>query len=278
MITRTSITAHVTANRVFWELFKETYNIYEIEYLDYVWFWAVEGLFDEYIDKYAELKKTSKGFIRELAKLFLNNLYGKFSMSDDSSYKEPILDENGEVKFKLHEEHNKKVGYIPIGAAITSYAMNFTVRHAIANYDRFCYADTDSIHLIGTEPAAMVVEHPTEFCCWKNEIDFDYAYYERQKLYAEHVVAEDGVPVENTVDEDGNPRKPYLLIKAAGMSSEAKKMFIKEGYDITDLSVGLELKDTNLKARRIRGGILLKNNSFKIRKSVDKNVRVVYNV
>lgn len=43
-------------------------------------------------------------------------------------------------------------------SAIKSYARNFTNMHAIANYDKFCYADTDSIHLQGLEPAEMDVE------------------------------------------------------------------------------------------------------------------------
>lgn len=248
-----------------WELLQETYDLYDLEIFDHIWFWAVDGLFDEYIDKYKQIKMNNEGFLRTLAKLFLNNLYGKFSMSDDSSYKEPVLVDN-EVKFVYHEEHEKKVGYIAIGSAITSYARNFTIRHAMANYDRFAYGDTDSIHLVGTEPAEMVVEHPTNFCCWKNESDFDYAYYERQKLYAEHITHVDHVPVE----------KPYLDIKAAGMGKDAKEQFIADGYDLHDLTVGLELTSGNLKARRIHGGILLTKQKFNIRKSVDKKVNPVY--
>lgn len=156
----TNITITMTCTD--WKLFIETYDIYDLVVYDYVWFYARQGFFDEYIDKYGEEKKTSKGFKRQKAKLFLNNLYGKFAMSDNSSYKEPYLDD-GVIRFILHEEHEKKVGYIPIGSAITSYAMNFTIRHAMANYDRFCYADTDSIHLIGLNPAKKVVEHSTNF-------------------------------------------------------------------------------------------------------------------
>ena len=91
----------------------------------------------------------------------------------------------------------KTVGYIPVGSAITSYARNFTIRHAIANYERFCYADTDSIHLQGLDPAEMVIVDPVEFCRRKNECDFDFAYYVRQKTYAEHVIAEDVILLKN---------------------------------------------------------------------------------
>lgn len=259
-----------------WELLQKTYDLYDLEILDHIWFWAVEGLFDEYIDKYKEIKMNNKGFLRMLAKLFLNNLYGKFSTSDDSSYKEPVLIDN-EVKFVYHEEHEKKVGYIAIGSAITSYARNFTIQHAMGNYDRFAYADTDSIHIVGTDPAEMVVEHSSNFCCWKNEADFDFAYYERQKMYAEHITHENHIPVEQLRDDDGNFRKPYLDIKAAGMSKGAKQEFIEGGYDLHELTVGLELDSGNLKARRIHGGILLVKQPFKIRKSIDKKVNPVYN-
>lgn len=249
-----------------WILFRETYNAYDLEVLDYVWFYARPAMFDVYIDRYAEQKKTSKGFKRQLAKLFLNNLYGKFAMSDDSSWKEPYLGDDGVVHFILHEEHEKKVGYIPVGSAITSYARNFTIRHAMANYERFCYADTDSIHLQGLEPAEMVIVDPVEFCCWKNECDFDFAYYERQKTYAEHVIAEDGLELD----------KPYLNLKASGMTRTAKEEFINRGLPVSALRDGLVLEDANLKGVRIRGGILLKNKTFKLQKSVDKKVNPVY--
>lgn len=250
-----------------WILFRETYNAYDLEVLDYVWFYARPAMFDDYIDRYAEQKKTSKGFKRQLAKLFLNNLYGKFAMSDDSSWKEPYLGDDGVVHFILHEEHEKKVGYIPVGSAITSYARNFTIRHAMANYERFCYADTDSIHLQGLELAEMLIVDPVEFCCWKNECDFDFAYYERQKTYAEHVIAEDGAELD----------KPYLNLKASGMTRTAKEEFINRGLPVSALRDGLELEDANLKGVRIRGGILLKNKTFKLQKSVDKKVNPVYN-
>lgn len=269
-------TAHeFTFTKTDWILFRETYNAYDLQVYDYVWFYARPGLFDAYIDKYAEIKKNSKGFMRTLAKLFLNNLYGKFAMTDDSSWKEPYLSEDGIVHFILHEEHNKKVGYIPVGSAITSYARNFTIRHAMANYDRFCYADTDSIHLQGTEPPEMVRVHPSEFCCWKNECDFDFAYYERQKTYAEHVIAEDGIPIEELRDEKGNPRKPYLNLKASGMTRQAKDIFIEKAMPIQSLGTNLVLEDANLKGVRIKGGILLKNKTFKLRKPVDKKVNPV---
>lgn len=257
-----------------WELLQDTYDLYDLEIVDHVWFWAMKGIFDPYIDKWAEVKINSKGFMYQLAKLFLNNLYGKLASSDNSSYKEPVL-VNDVVSFIYHEEHNKKVSYIPCGSAITSYARNFTIRHAMANYDRFAYADTDSIHLVGEDDAAMVKVDPVKFCHWKNEVDFDYAYYERQKTYAEHVTHENHIPVEQLLDKKGNPRKPYTLLKAAGMGKTAKQAFLDGGYDISELRAGLKIDTGDLKARRIHGGILLKRQPYKLHKVIDKNVKVV---
>lgn len=88
-----------------------------------------EGYFDEYIDKYRKIKMTSKGAKRELAKLYLNNLYGKESASTDSSYKIPYLNPDKDcLSFDLVEEKEKTPGYIAIGSYITSYARNFTIK------------------------------------------------------------------------------------------------------------------------------------------------------
>ena len=47
-----------------WDLFKETYYIYDLEILDGCYFRTVIGIFDEYINYYKELKMKSKGFQR----------------------------------------------------------------------------------------------------------------------------------------------------------------------------------------------------------------------
>lgn len=234
-------------------LLHDTYNLYNYEILDYLVFNSRKGLFDTYIDTYYDRKQVAVGFERFLCKLYLNNLYGKFATNDDSSYKEPYLEDNV-VHFHRHDEHKKQVGYIAIGSYITSYARNYTIRLAIANYDRFLYSDTDSVHLLGTDSPKMLTEHPTALCAWKKESEFSQAYYVRQKTYAERIVVSDGKSCE-----------PYLDIKASGMSKKAKNKFLEMECDITDLDIGLELPESNLKAKRIQGGVLLTDMDFKIR-------------
>lgn len=69
-----------------WKLIKEHYELVDLRILDGCWFEAVPGVFDKYIDKYRTMKMESTGARRQLAKLFLNNLYGKMAASTNSSF------------------------------------------------------------------------------------------------------------------------------------------------------------------------------------------------
>lgn len=122
------------------------------------------------------------------------------------------------LKLVEHEEYEKKAGYIACGSAITSYARNFTIRAAQANYKYFCYADTDSIHCTcKPEQLKNVPVHPTAFCHWKIESTWDKGYFIRQKTYIEHVIEEDQKPID----------KPYYNVKCAGLPETCKKLFIQ---------------------------------------------------
>ena len=214
-----------------YELLKEHYELVDFEILDGCWFYSEIGIFDEYINKYKKIKLESKGALRELAKLFLNNLYGKMASSMDSSFKFAYVKEDKTIGFLPVAEANKKPGYIPVGSAITSYARNFTIRAAQKNYhgkDKrgFIYADTDSIHCdLEPEEIVGIKVHDKDFCCWKLESCWDVAVFTRQKTYIEHVTHENCVPLEKMLDKDGSPRKPYNNIKCAGMPQKCKDLF-----------------------------------------------------
>lgn len=248
------------------ELIKEHYDLKDLEILDGCYFRVAQGLFDEYINKWSEIKRNSKGAMRTLAKLFLNNLCGKLASSDNSSYKIPFM-EDGILKCKIVEDHGKKAGYIAAGSAITSYARNFTIRHAQQNYKHFIYADTDSIHC-DCKPRYLkdIKIHPTDFNCWKIENEWDKAVFVRPKTYIEHTVIEDGEKVD-----------PYYLIKCAGMGKNAKKVmkcWLQNGkrvvnhkiedFDMTDFTIGLTVPN-NLKARQIHGGTILVDSDYIMR-------------
>lgn len=280
-----------------YNLLKEHYELVDFEILDGCWFYSQIGIFDEYIDKYKKIKLESKGALRELAKLFLNNLYGKMASSVDSSFKLAYVKEDKSIGFLPVSQADKKPGYIPVGSAITSYARNFTIRAAQKNYNGvnsrgFIYADTDSIHcdLYPKEIKGIKV-HDKDFCCWKLESCWDIAIFTRQKTYIEHVTKENCAPID----------KPYNNIKCAGMPDKCKKLFelslegsadIKGYEDIkggvkewteeekeflfdkdtqlpikrtfSDFKVGLKVPG-KLIPKRIRGGILLANTTYEMR-------------
>lgn len=198
-----------------WKLFNEHYNLSDTEILSGCWFDTTIGLFDEYIDKYKFIKMNSVGAEREDAKLFLNNLYGKFASSDDSSFKVVKTKEDGTIYFDTVTEHQKAVVYVPVGAAITSYARNFTIRSAQANFKYFRYADTDSIHCeCDIKDLKGIKIHPTEFECWKVEGQWDMAKFVRQKTYIEHIIG-----------KDEKLCKPFYEVKCAGMTAKCKELF-----------------------------------------------------
>ena len=262
-----------------WELINEHYNLVDCEILDGCYFMTMVGVFDNYIEKYKKIKMESKGAIRELAKLFLNNLYGKMATTTNSSFKVAYENEDGSIDFSLQEENSKKPGYIPIGSAITSYARNFTIRTAQKNYygkDKrgFIYADTDSIHCdLRPEELVGVPLHDTEFCHWKLETEWDKGIFVRQKTYLEHIVKADGEDID-----------PYYNVKCAGMPDRCKQLFVKSitrNFDpndyneiendflktertIEDFKIGLVIWG-KLMPKRIRGGTILVETTYEMR-------------
>ena len=280
----------LTLTQTDYELLKEHYELVDFEILDGCFFYTACGLFDEYINKYKEMKLNSTGAKRAEAKLFLNNLYGKMASSSDSSFKIAYIKDDGVLAFIPITERKKKTGYIAIGSAITSYARNFTIRAAQENFHGvnkrgFIYADTDSIHCdLKPEELKGVKIHDKNFCCWKLESTWDVGYFTRQKTYIEHVIEEDLKPIE----------KPYYNIKCAGMSQKCKDLFDlsmsntlkkedkikynKEEQDflfnketgepikrtITDFKNGLKIPG-KLLPKRIKGGIILKDTYYEMR-------------
>ena len=272
----------LTLTQTDYYLIKEHYELVDFEIVDGCYFCAIKGVFDEYIEKYKKIKMVSKGALRELAKLFLNNLYGKLASNDVSSFKIAYVDDDNAINYTIQEEHAKKPGFIAIGSAITSYARNFTIRAAQKNYygvnkRGFIYADTDSIHCdLKPEEIKGIKVHETNFCCWKLESCWDVGIFTRQKTYIEHVTYEDLEPID----------EPYYNVKCAGMPTRCKNLFLKSFEDLTeddlkdynedekeflrhkrtiaDFKIGLKVPG-KLMPKRIDGGIILKPTTYEMR-------------
>ena len=97
---------------------------------------GITGIFDEYIDYWYNIKNNSKDGVRELAKLMLNNLYGKFGTNPRFiPYIPTFID--GEVKYLAGDEEERNSVYVPMASFITAYARNKTIRSAQKLYNHF---------------------------------------------------------------------------------------------------------------------------------------------
>lgn len=225
------------------ELFFEHYHVYNITWHSGWKFKSTTGLFKEYIDKWNAVKMEStingNKAMRTLAKLMLNALYGKFALNPNVQSKIPYYD-NGVIKYALGEKETRNPIYIPVGTFITAWARHKTITSAQKVYDRFLYADTDSLHLIGTEiPKGLEVD-PVKLGAWKHESTFTRARFVRQKTYIEEI--------------DGE-----LNITCAGMPSRCYKHVTWDNF-IAGSSFEGKLQFTH-----VQGGIVLKDIDFTIK-------------
>lgn len=225
------------------ELFLEHYNVYELEYHAGYKFKATDKLFREFIDYWIAIKNEStingNAGMRTIAKLMLNNLYGKFASRPTGFSKIPYF-ENGEVKYRLSEEEERTMMYVPIGAAITAYARAKTIRSAQANYDHFIYADTDSLHLKGTELPDNIEIDNVKLGAWKHESTFTRAKFIRAKSYIEEI--------------DGK-----LKVTCAGLPENCHKLVTWENFELGTEYFG------KLQQKKVKGGIVLQETTFKLK-------------
>lgn len=244
----------LTLTSVDLKLFLEQYDVWDLHYESGWKFKAMRGLFTDYIDKWIKVKNEAtlsgnKG-IRQVAKIMLNSLYGKFATSLDVQSKIPYL-EGDIVKYKLGEKTTKDGVYLPMGAFITAYARDKTIRtsQSIKDYsskkygiDMYCYSDTDSIHTI------LPIEELKQFCeiddvelgKWKHESHFERAKFIRQKTYLEEI---DG---EIQITCAGLPQRCYDQVTWDNF---------KEGMKV----------DGKLTFTHVKGGVILKETEFTIK-------------
>lgn len=277
------------------QLFLKHYRTLYLEYVDGYKFNAIKGLFDEYINHFIKMKidagiSGNKG-LRTIAKLYLNSLYGKFGMSKIRSGKIPTLEESGKLKMETRTydielengEHIQRdyelcdAYRVDVAAFCTAYAREVTITAAQKAHEagRFCYADTDSIHITGTEPVDIPI-HSQKLGFWKNESMFDQAKFIRAKTYCEHVIAED----------EGKIDSPYWNVKCAGMMERTKKALLTRpdflevfdiGLNTDNLTYTIEKKVNGevkqvvvnipgkLRPKMVPGGVQLVDSSFKIK-------------
>ena len=225
------------------QLILDHYNIIDIEYHEGYKFKGGHGIFTEYIDYWYNIKNTSTGAMKTLAKLMLNSLYGKFAMNPLKIRKEPYLDIEADiVRYKTIIDEKGEPIYTAMASFITAYARNKTIRSAQKLYKRFVYADTDSLHLLGIETPDIDIDSK-RLGAWKYEGLSLQAKFIRPKTYLKH----------HEGDEE-------LEVKCAGMPDKVKKQVTFENFSKGAVYTG------KLSSKKVKGGTILKSIDFKIKR------------
>lgn len=191
----------LTLTNVDLELFFEHYNVYDLQYHSGWMFKGIKGMFTSYIDYWMneKIKATEEGNKgkRQIAKLMLNSLYGKFGLNPDVLSKYPIINEYGQLEYEYYDPDIRDSIYIPVAAFITSYARRKTIEtsQAIKTYsinkygiDKYVYSDTDSIHTLITDEEELkqfVDIDDYKLGAWKKESEYVKGKYIRAKSYIE---------------------------------------------------------------------------------------------
>ncbi|ARM70154.1 DNA polymerase [Bacillus phage Harambe] len=266
-------------------LIKEHYTLYEEEYLQGYKFKQVTGLFKNYIDYWSDKKINAEDpAIRQMAKLMLNSLYGKFGTSIDVTGKEVFLKEDGSTGFRKGQKEERDPVYMPMGAFITAYARDVTIRTAQKCYDRILYCDTDSIHLVGTEIPEAIKDriHDKKLGYWAHESTFWRAKFIRQKTYIEDLCMRfEGEKVNGEwkfkmVEEKDITKATAreLSVKCAGMPAQVKQYVTFDNFgvdfkhdpnDYTDEEIKRKNIKFKLKPTHRKGGQVLVPTPFTIK-------------
>lgn len=248
------------------ELFKKHYHIYNPEYLSGWKFRGAVGMFDTYIDKWNGVKVKSREEnnpgLAYIAKLYLNNLYGKFGTSNKLQEKIPYLSEkDGAVHYKDTKPEERDGIYIPVASFITAYARSEVVTSAQTVIDNkksgksnidFVYCDTDSLHLISDDfslPEGLHIDK-YELGAWKFESKFKKAKFLRTKCYIE----------DSTEDVYGENPKYEMKVTVAGMPDSCKDQVTFNNFKIGATYSGKK------QPKAVKGGVVLQSIDFTIKK------------
>ena len=169
--------------------------------------WETTQNFREFVDIYSAQKiaaeESGDAAGRLVAKLLMNNAYGKFAQNPESFREYALFESQDELEkdsytlagvfgerllgekpaaIRAHSYNN-----VTIAASVTG-AARAELMLALARAERPIYCDTDSIVCEGLD----VETHPTKLGAWKLEAEFDEFYCAGKKLYVAYAK---GVPI-----------------------------------------------------------------------------------
>lgn len=233
------------------ELVFKHYYVYQIEYLDGYKFQASTNLFKKYIYPLYEEKCKSEGARKQLNKILINSLYGKFASQTKRYNQVPMMKEDGVVVYQVSDMATTIASiYTGISVFTCSYAHLQLFNAIDENMNIFVYCDTDSIHLNGVAKEGSIFVDSKQLGAWKLESADNpvvKAKYLGPKCYIQ------------VLSEKTNEYPRGLNIKIAGASPE-----VKEFINYNNFKIGETFKNCKLIPRKVKGGVILEPVDFTI--------------
>ena len=250
---------HIKISSVDYELLKRHYDIHYIKFNKIYGFRTTEVMFQDFIHKYYKLKSESKGGLRLVYKLILNNLYGKFGSNCEGRTKIPYIGSDDSLEYKYSDIQEMKQYYLPIAIAIVSWAHKL-IDDAIlkTGYENFVYCDTDSVHTLGTLPDSWV--DSKELGKFKLEAIETKAKYVRQKCY----ITRDDTQWEITCCGMAEANKEWLIRTYGDNLPVVFKVGLTIDMNEECIAMGLTEHDMKLLPKQVPGGTILKPTRFKL--------------
>ena len=247
--------------------YRSIQNYYDIEELEFI-----EGIiytpentsndiFNEYISKWRRIKEQAaregNAGLKQLAKIMLNSLYGKFAQSIDNIETFFEFGENGSLTVSEGSFDGKtSLKNMGIAAMITSYAREILLDVAnILSPEEFLYCDTDSI--IMTESGWRKIREvkglldKAEFGCWDVEHIVKEVKILHQKCYM----------ITEFEAFQRDHKRERTVVKCAGASEDIKRYIQYDNFNRGETIKGARMK----KAKQTIGGIALESRPFSIK-------------
>jgi hypothetical protein len=233
------------------ELLKEHYHIHYISYIDGYKFKSDSTMFTDFTNYYMALKmqatQEKNAVLRQIAKLNLNSLYGKFAMGMISELYRVEKDDEGILHIAKVGEQLADGVYLPLAMFVTAYARQYLINSIQSNYDNFLYCDTDSMYLTSCAKNIIIdIDNRGTLGEWKLEHIVDNFKMLQPKRYTYRL-------------RDKETGK----VKCAGMSKELQKK-MSETYRDEELIMAFNIgySDIQLKKRKVKGGCVLYKTDF----------------
>ena len=200
-------------------------------------------VFKDYIDRWYHIKENAKTPAeRQLAKLMLNSLYGKFGMNDTRASKIPCGVEDEKILYDIVDTHtiyyDKKVASFITSKARVKYA---TMMELCG--DSYIYGDTDSLYIIGHEIPKQFegLVDSKKRGYWKYEGHYTHFKALKAKCYLKQL-------------DNGEIER-----KVAGCPKDCRKLI-----NFDNFAFGLKLIGGKKVKRKVRGGVIIDNTDFTI--------------